>query len=265
MKPTFHAHLNVSDLILGVAAMSRCDHGCSHQCHHRARHRPARHCAPPPCAVVHVAAPPPAPMTTTGAYIRIVRASYGAGGHWLDVTDVLQRLVMGQGGLSLNAFGSRRSMNALFGDPVYGKAKRLEFTYEVVGQPKSLTLSEDRKLSLTMADMYHQSVGAHVAVPQEAAHFSLVLLQSSYGIGECRYDVASVLGNMAAQQGGRGVTAFGYFFSPNGCMNKAFGDPAPGMDKDLRVSYLWRTPVMSCSAAEDQQVHLSYAALSPCL
>jgi hypothetical protein len=37
------------------------------------------------------------------------------------------------------------------------------------------------------------------------------------------------------------------------------------MDKDLRVSYLWRTPVMSCSAAEDQQVHLSYAALSPCL
>jgi hypothetical protein len=50
-----------------------------------------------------------------GAYIRIVRASYGAGGHWLDVTDVLQRLVMGQGGLSLNAFGSRRSMNALFG------------------------------------------------------------------------------------------------------------------------------------------------------
>ena len=148
--------------------------------------------------------------TTTGAYIRIVRASYGAGAHWLDVTDVLQRLVMGQGGLSLNAFGSGRSMNALFGsslpqtvffvfvfvfcvlphphsfcssswspgscsslspgsgwpsllytsettaelkvwlggagDPLYGKRKRLEFTYEVVGQPKSLKLSEDRKV-----------------------------------------------------------------------------------------------------------------------
>jgi hypothetical protein len=87
-----------------------------------------------------------------------------------------------------------------------------------------------------MADMYHQSVGAHVAVPQEAAHFSLVLLQSSYGIGECRYDVASVLGNMAAQQGGKGVTAFGYFFSPNGCMNKAFGDPAPGIQRRTRVA-----------------------------
>ena len=28
--------------------------------------------------------------------------------------------------------------------------------------------------------------------------------------------------------GGKSIDAFGYWFTPNGCMNKAFGDPDPG-------------------------------------
>ncbi|ELR14111.1 uncharacterized protein ACA1_367550 [Acanthamoeba castellanii str. Neff] len=43
-------------------------------------------------------------------------------------------------------------------------------------------------------------------------------------------------------------------------MNKAFGDPDPGKDKELAVNYYWQTPVMSCTASEDQQVSLSYEA-----
>ncbi|ELR15500.1 uncharacterized protein ACA1_067450 [Acanthamoeba castellanii str. Neff] len=232
-------------------------HHHHHHHHGRRRRRPRRHFAPPGVA-------PVAPTTPTGPYIRIVEAKYGVGKHWEDVTDQLQQLVLSQGGLQLHAFGQFRSMNALFGNPGNGpERKRLEFSYEVEGEEQYTAVAEDRKLHLAMGSQYQllqQREGIFdAAVPQEAGHFNIVFFECSYGKDK-HSDVTTQLQDLSAKKGGKSIDAFGYWFTPNGCMNKAFGDPDPGQDKELAVNYYWQTPVMSCSASEDQQVSLSYEA-----
>lgn len=61
------------------------------------------------------------------------------------------------------------------------------------------------------------------------------------------------------------MRAFGFTIKPNGCMNKAFGDPCPGKDKLLRVEYRWRTPVLAYAIDEDKKVSLNFEALRPLL
>jgi len=99
----------------------------------------------------------------------------------------------------------------------------------------------------------------NAAVPQEAEHFHIAFFECSYGKDKFT-DVTTQLQDLAAKMGGKCIDVFGYWFTPNGCMNKAFGDPDPGQDKKLVVNYYWQTPAMSCSASEDQQVSLSYEA-----
>jgi len=65
------------------------------------------------------ARPPTATAVPSGPYMRVVRASYGAGTKLIDVTATLQQLIFNKGGLTLDAFGytlqPNGCMNALFG------------------------------------------------------------------------------------------------------------------------------------------------------
>jgi hypothetical protein len=50
---------------------------------------------------------------------------------------------------------------------------------------------------------------------------------------------------MVMVSGGKGMRVFGYTIKPNGCMNKAFGDPAP-VRTSLRVALCACSVHVSC-------------------
>jgi hypothetical protein len=78
----------------------------------------------PSGATTAAARPPTATAVPSGPYMRVVRASYGAGTKLIDVTATLQQLIFNKGGLTLDAFGyttlrPNGCMNALFGTFFY--------------------------------------------------------------------------------------------------------------------------------------------------
>ena len=59
-----------------------------------------------------------------------------------------------------------------------------------------------KQLNLEMGAQYQQSVGDYsAAVPQEANHFNLVILECSYGYNDKQSDVTNQLQTIAASKG----------------------------------------------------------------
>jgi len=91
--------------------------------------------------------------------------------------------------------------------------------------------------------------------------FELEIVRATYGYQDCTIDVTCTLNTFVAKNRGKRLSEFGYVFSRNGCMNKAFGDPCPGKEKFLTVEYRWRTPQLSLSVAEDKKVEINFNAV----
>jgi hypothetical protein len=85
------------------------------------------------------------------------------------------------------------------GDPCVGTVKALVFTYEIVGQSKSVSLSEDQKIELGIDRLFRNS-GCHQP-PAEVSHFNLAILQATYGVSDRYSDVTGSMCGLVAQQG----------------------------------------------------------------
>lgn len=114
-----------------------------------------------------------------------------------------------------------------------------------------------------MEHMYRKVMGG--SPPDEAKLVAVEILKATYGRGNNVHDVTLILRDMLAEQGGRGLVAFGYKVKPNGCMNKAFGDPCPGEDKTLAIEYRWRTSLLAHAVDEDKKLSLSFEKMRPLL
>ena len=88
-------------------------------------------------------------MFTGGGYgmpgfqnLRIVQASYGAGGRWKDVTLRLQNMVRN------NRLSVQVNNTTMGGDPVVGQPKTLKVTYDYMDQRRNTTVGEGGTLTL---------------------------------------------------------------------------------------------------------------------
>ena len=77
--------------------------------------------------------------------IEIVKAEYGAGGKWKDVTKTVQRAVSG---LPLIALSSSKYNDAFGGDPAPGKPKVLKIEYRIDGKSGKATFAENTPILL---------------------------------------------------------------------------------------------------------------------
>jgi len=76
--------------------------------------------------------------------VEIIKAEYGAGDKWKDVTKMLQDRVGGLPFIPLSA----KYNEAFGGDPVQGTAKQLKIQYRIDGKPGEVSLPEDATITL---------------------------------------------------------------------------------------------------------------------
>ena len=76
--------------------------------------------------------------------VEIIKAEYGAGDKWKDVTKMLQGRVGGLPFIPLSA----KYNDAFGGDPVQGIAKQLKIQYRINGKPGEVSLPEDAAIAL---------------------------------------------------------------------------------------------------------------------
>jgi hypothetical protein len=146
--------------------------------------------------------------------LRVMRAQYGVGHRYADVTDLLNSQIQGDQ-LSL-----RVTNDAMGGDPDPNQPKQLIVFYIFNGRSSRITVNEKDTLNLPASDAYTSSDGDE----------RLEILQASYGAGERRRDVTSLV---ASQVRGNSLQ----LVVSNDAMR---GDPAEGQRKRLRVIYLWQ-------------------------
>ncbi len=78
--------------------------------------------------------------------VEIIKAEYGAGSTWRDVTEILRKAAGDSPFIAL----ASESYNASFGgDPVSGVAKELRIDYRLNGKPGSATFSENVPIFLS--------------------------------------------------------------------------------------------------------------------
>ncbi len=149
--------------------------------------------------------------------LRVMRAQYGVGQRYADVTDLLNSQIQGDQ-LSL-----RVTNFAMGGDPDPEQPKQLIVFYVFDGRSYQVSVNEKDFLNLPGNDGYDAGNSAY---GQE----QLQILSASYGAGDRRRDVTSLL---ASQVRGNSLQ----FVVSNDSLG---GDPAEGQVKRLRVIYLWQ-------------------------
>ena len=77
--------------------------------------------------------------------VEIVKAEYGAGNTWKDVTKILQDRV---GGLPIIPLPSPQYNSAFGGDPVSGVVKTLKIQYRIDGKAGEATFAENAAIVL---------------------------------------------------------------------------------------------------------------------
>ena len=81
--------------------------------------------------------------------VEIIKAEYGAGNKWKDVTKILQARV---GGLPIVPLPSPSYNSALGGDPASGSVKRLKIQYRIDGKAGAATFPEDAAVILPIPE-----------------------------------------------------------------------------------------------------------------
>ena len=154
--------------------------------------------------------------------LRVMRAQYGVGRRYADVTDLLNSQIQGD---QLNL---RITNDAMGGDPDPEQRKQLIVFYIFNGRASRVTVNEKSTLTLPGADAYNQPNPGYSGGGYGEER--LQILHASYGAGEQRIDVTDLLNSQVRGNSLQLVVS-----------NSSMGsDPAPGLEKRLRVIYLWQ-------------------------
>ncbi|MBZ5625262.1 MAG: DUF3395 domain-containing protein [Acidobacteriia bacterium] len=166
--------------------------------------------------------------------LRVLSASYGDGRRQNDVTATLNNTIQGN---SLSILVANQNLG---GDPAPAALKRLDVTYQWLGQTYNVTIPENGWLRLP--DATGSSAGDFN--PGE-----LRIVQATYGEGARQMDVTARLQSMV--QNDRLS-----FRANNDSMG---GDPARGADKRLTVIYDWQGQRYQANVDEDNTITLPRA------
>ena len=146
--------------------------------------------------------------------LRVMRAQYGVGQRYADVTELLNSQIQGDQ-LSL-----RVTNDVMGGDPDPERRKQLIVFYIFNGRQSRVTVNEKGYLNLPGNDAWN---------PRDS-DARLEILEASYGAGDRRRDVTNLV---AAQVRGNSLQ----LLVSNAAMG---GDPAESQKKRLRVIYRWQ-------------------------
>jgi hypothetical protein len=158
--------------------------------------------------------------------LRIMRAQYGVGHRYADVTDLLNSQIQGD---QLNL---RITNDTMGGDPDPEQRKQLIVFYVFNGRASRVMVNEKSTLTLPGADAYNQPNPGYNPGYSGGGYGDerLQILHATYGAGEQRVDVTNLLNSRLSGNSLQLVVS-------NSSMG---GDPAPGLEKRLRVIYLWQ-------------------------
>jgi hypothetical protein len=149
--------------------------------------------------------------------LRIMRAQYGAGHRYADVTNLLNSRIQG------DQLSVRVTNDSMGGDPDPDHPKQLIVFYVFNGRSSRITVNEKNSLNLPGNDAYSSGESGYEGDRLE-------ILNASYGAGDRRRDVTGLLGSLVQGNSLQVVVS-------NGSMG---GDPAEGQRKRLRVIYRWQ-------------------------
>jgi hypothetical protein len=155
-----------------------------------------------------------------------MRAQYGVGNRYADVTELLNSRIQG------DALTLRVTNETMGGDPDPEKHKQLIVFYIFNGRQSRVTLNEKDNLTLPGIDV--GSAGS----PNDR----LEILQASYGAGDRSRDVTKLVGSQI-----RGNAL--QFVASNAALG---GDPAEGQKKRLRIIYVWQGLRYQTAVAEGE-------------
>ncbi|HVS89067.1 MAG TPA: DUF3395 domain-containing protein [Candidatus Acidoferrum sp.] len=156
----------------------------------------------------------PADSDFFSGHLRVMRAQYGIGQRYADVTDLLNSQIQADQ-LSL-----RVTNDVMGGDPDPEQRKQLIVFYIFNGRQSRVTVNEKDYLNLPGNDAWN---------PRDY-DARLEILEASYGAGDRRRDVTNLV---SAQVRGNSLQ----LVVSNAAMG---GDPAENQKKRLRVIYLWQ-------------------------
>jgi hypothetical protein len=158
--------------------------------------------------------------------LRVMRAQYGIGSRYADVTDLLNSQIQGDS-LSL-----RVTNEVMGGDPDPEQRKQLIVFYIFNGRQSRVVVNEKGNLNLPGNDAWS---------PREYDD-RIEVLEATYGAGDRRRDVTSLV---RSQVRGNSLQLF--------VSNPALGgDPAENQKKRLRVIYLWQGLRYQITAGEGE-------------
>jgi hypothetical protein len=158
------------------------------------------------------------PMLAQGVGNRreLVRAEYGWGNNWTDVTDRVSSLIRG------DALNFRVDNNTLGFDPAPGRDKKLRiYLRDKQGRTRMSTFNEDSNVRLRRIYSTYQSTG------NNSYNRSLQILRATYGSGNRSFDVTSRLQRQI----------YNDRIDIRVTNETMGGDPAVGADKTLTVEY----------------------------
>lgn len=174
-------------------------------------------------------------VVMAGDKLEIVKAEYGAGEKWADVTaKVQEKIVDDEVKLEVT--------NQLFGDPAHGVGKTLKVTARA-GDKQAVFQAAERKLLIINAEEFKKV--AAVPVADVAAAAKITIVKAEYGAGETQADVTAKVREMVA----RGIVKID-------AGNALFGDPAKGKAKTLKIQYRIGDRDKTKDAAEKSSVTL---------
>ncbi len=175
---------------------------------------------------------PAAPAQNGGGW-QVVKADWGAGNRWMDVTNQVRRLLNGNGRVVVNN-------NTMGGDPAYGVAKTLRIRAQNSrGQSQQFTYREGDTIDARQFNNngpgnpgygnpgYRPPPGPGYPGGPGGNNGTLQITRAYYGLNNRTMDVTQMLRSMV--RGGQLVVQVNN--------NTMGGDPAKGADKVLTVIY----------------------------
>jgi hypothetical protein len=158
--------------------------------------------------------------------LRVMRAQYGIGRRYADVTDLLNSQIQG------DALSLRVTNDVMGGDPDPEQRKQLIVFYIFNGRQSRVRVNEKDFLNLPGNDAWS---------PRDSDD-RLEILEATYGAGDRRRDVTSFV---RSQVRGNSLQVL----VSNGAMG---GDPDEHQKKRLRVIYLWQGLRYQLTAGEGE-------------
>ncbi len=166
---------------------------------------------------------------------QILKAEYGAGMNWTDVTDRVQALVRGNG-VEFTVDGQT------LGDPMPGVQKTLRVRYSIRNRVRTENFRD-----LDTVRLGNPSAGGGGVFPGAPGLGRGLQIESArYGVGNRWSDVTALLNNNIQNDALRMQVT-------NATMG---GDPAPANEKVLEVRYRYQGQSQSVTIRENQQLEL---------